>query len=409
MQAVARARTGRHVALSAYWFGNAFHWFLLLPLIMPGDVQRLVGEADKATALGILQGGLALIPLVLPPYLGVWSDRLGRRLPFLGLGTLVNVLGLAVMFVAPSYWVYALGYLLVQLGNSVASGPYAALIPDLVPEGERGAASGVMGFLQLLGQIGGGLAAFALGASNRGGQYAAIAVVLSLSALVTVLTTQEPTRRRATTAHIPWRVFLEPQYRDFRWVFLTRAFTEFGRFSVQPFLLYYLADVIGRYAIGGLVLPGAEDALTVMLVALSLTAAATALLGGRLSDRVGKKPVIYAAGTVMALAALGFAATSAFPVAFGMALLFGLGYGAFVSVDWALGTAVLPNAATYARDMGVWHVAMVFPQLFQGVGGRVLDAGNALSKNAGYPILFAVAIAFFVLRTVFVSRVRGVR
>ncbi|MCV5245732.1 hypothetical protein OFC58_34565, partial [Escherichia coli] len=59
--------------------------------------------------------------------------------------------------------------------------------------------------------------------------------------------------------------------------------------------------------------------------------------------------------------------------------------------------------------MGVWHVALVFPQLFQGVFGQILDAGNRANPNGGYPVLFAVAVTFFVLGTVFISRVRGVR
>jgi len=71
--------------------------------------------------------------------------------------------------------------------------------------------------------------------------------------------------------------------------------------------------------------------------------------------------------------------------------------------------SVLPDETKHARDMGVWHIALVFPQLFQGIFGQILDAGNRALPNGGYPILFTVAIVFFVLGTVFVSRVRGVR
>ena len=41
-----------------------------------------------------------------------------------------------------------------------------------------------------------------------------------------------------------------------------------------------------------------------------------------------------------------------------MGIVFGLGYGAYISVDWALATDVLPSMDDYARDMGVWHVAL---------------------------------------------------
>jgi MFS family permease len=404
----AKAPIWRYLALCAYWFGFSFHWFFLLPILMPEDVTRLVGETNKGAALGWLAGGAALIPLLLPPFLGIWSDRLGKRMIFLVYGTLANLLGLVVMLYAPSFVMYVLGYLLVQFGNSVASTPYTALIPDTVPEDDRGRASGVMGFFQLFSQIAGGVAAFALGGS-RDGQYWVVIVVLALTTLVTYLGTPEPKLQKRAEAMPNFKTYLEPAYADFRWVFLTRALSETGRFAVQPFLAFYLADVIGTFDLFGTKIEGAGLALTLLLVMLSVTAAITAVFSGGLSDRIGKRPIVMAASLAMAVAAGGFAFSSSYVVAIGFALAFGLGYGAFVSVDWALGTSVLPHPEHNARDMGVWHIALVFPQLFQGLFGQVLDAGNADGKNGGYPILFGMAVVFYVLGGVLVARVRGVR
>jgi MFS family permease len=404
---LARAPISRYLLLSAYWFGFSFHWFFLLPILMPADVTRLVGEAQKGTYLGWLAGAAAVIPLVLPPFLGAWSDRIGKRMIFLISGTVVNVVGLVIMLLAPSFWVYVVGYLLVQFGNAVASSPYNALIPDVVPAHERGRASGVMGFFQLFSQIAGGVAAFALGGS-RDGQYIVVIAVLLVTMLVTYLSIPEPATHHAEEP-ISFRQYFQPAYRDFRWVFLTRAFTETGRFAVQPFLAFYLADVIGTFEIFGAKIEGASLALTLLLVMLSVTAAVTAIISGSLSDRVGKRPVVFVASVAMAVAALGFALSRDYPTAILLGLAFGLGYGAFVSVDWALGTSVLPRPEHHARDMGVWHIAMVFPQLFQGLFGSVLDAGNAASRNGGYPILFGVAVVFFLLGGIFISRVRTVK
>jgi hypothetical protein len=52
---------------------------------------------------------------------------------------------------------------------------------------------------------------------------------------------------------------------------------------------------------------------------------------------------------------------------------------------------------------------MVFPQLFQGLFGFILDSSNKASHNSGYLILFLIAVTFFVLGSVFVSRVRKVK
>jgi len=311
------------------------------------------------------------------------------------------------MFFAPGYWVYAAGYVLVQLGNNVASTPYAALIPDTVAQGEKGTASGVLGFFQLSSQVAGGISPILLQGS-REGQYLAIVLVLLFMTLTTLQSVPEPQIKREVKP-LNLRVFLLPEYRDFRWVFLTRALVESGRFAIQPFLFYYLRDVVKTFPLGPLRLALADQALGIILLLLSLAGAVTAIVGGVLSDRIGKKRIVFLAGGIMASAAVGFALTQSYALAVLIGLVFGLGYGAYISVDWALATSVLPDPSKHARDMGIWHMALVFPQLFQGLFGQILDAGNRASPGGGYPILFAIAVIFFALGTVFVSRVRGVR
>lgn len=100
-----------------------------------------------------------------------------------------------------------------------------------------------------------------------------------------------------------------------------------------------------------------------MLACIIVGSIVSALIGGRISDRVGRKPVIYVAGAAMAAAALLLLVAPSYPVALGLALFFGLGFGAFTSVDWALGSDAMPSASSYARDMGIWHVAFVAPQM----------------------------------------------
>ena len=105
-------------ALSSFWAGSAFHWLLLLLILMPADVVRFVGVSQKGTYLGLLVGIGAILALIMPPLIGTMSDRLGRRLAFLRWGVAINVAGLAVMGLASvlmagagmtGFWVYALG------------------------------------------------------------------------------------------------------------------------------------------------------------------------------------------------------------------------------------------------------------------------------------------------------------
>ena len=471
-------------ALSSFWGGSAFHWLLLLLILMPADVVRFVGETQKGTYLGLLVGIGAILALIMPPLVGTLSDRLGRRLPFLKWGVAVNVAGLAVMGLASvlltgagmgGFWVYGLGYLLVQLGNNVATSPYSALIPELVPQQDRGRYSGVMGQLQAIGQLLGAMVAFGLGQLGLPSylSYLLIVLVLVASAAFTLSRVAEPKlearpegawswflgalgralavvavlggaylllakaipgfslvmafslpllvviavvvalglERRGVVGltpspHIGTRLMSAFLYQPFLWVFITRMLFSLGQYSVQPFLQYYNADVLGQKH------PG--TATSIMLACIIVGSIVSALIGGRLSDRLGRKPIIYVAGSVMAAAAVLLLFAPSFVAALVLALAFGLGYGAFVSVDWALGSDAMPSKATYARDMGLWHVAFVAPQLSSAPQGFLLDWGNTrgLSLNfphMGYFIVFGIAAACFVLGVLLVRNIRGVR
>ena len=407
-------------ALSSFWFGTSFHWLLLLIILMPADIRQLVGPGRQGLYLGLTGGIGALVALVLPPLIGAYSDRVGRRLSFIRLGTAVNVLGLLVMGfgLRLGFGTYLLGFLLVQFGNNFATAPYSALIPEYVASAERGRYSGVMGLLQLGGQLLGGLLGALVGLSvlPRELAFVLVAGVLGASALVTVRMVPETRAgERPVTGAAPrlsvWQLFAQ---NAFLWVFVTRALFSLGQYSVQPFLQFYLQDVVRRFRLFGLDLGSAVTASSVMLLAIILGGVVSTLLAGRLSDRLGRKPVITFAGGVMAAAAVLLLFAPGFGTVLLLALAFGLGFGAFTSVDWALGSDAMPSAASYARDMGVWHVAFVAPQLAQGPVGALLDWGNRSGPGLGHPgmgytLVFGVAAAFFLLGVILVRQVRGVR
>jgi MFS family permease len=95
---------------------------------------------------------------------------------------------------------------------------------------------------------------------------------------------------------------------------------------------------------------------------------------------------------------------------FVVAAIFGCGYGAYTAVDWALALDVLPSGENAAKDMGIWHVSMVFPQIIAPfITGSILTALKSHSLLAGYTLVFTVTAVWFVLGTVFVRQIRGVQ
>ncbi|WP_155297764.1 MFS transporter [Deinococcus kurensis] len=397
--------------LSAFWFGSAFHWLLLLLILMPENVVTFVGEDRKGTFLGLLAGIGAVMALVLPPLVGAHSDRTGKRLPYLRMGLIVNLVGLAVMALAAStlggmagFWVYLLGFLLVQFGNNFATAPYSALIPELVAPGERGRYSGVMAMLQALGQLLGAVSAVVVGLLKLPVlvSFVLIALLLIGPALVTLRGVPEPdtvVTRPAGGPTMSWRQLFAHQ--PFLWVFVTRVLFSLGQYSVQPFLQYYNKDVLRQSDAG--------TSTSVMLLCIIVGSIASASLGGRISDRVGRKPVIYVAGTLMAAAALLLLVAPSFGAALALAGAFGLGFGAFTSVDWALGSDAMPSQSSYARDMGIWHVAFVAPQMSSAPQGALLDWGNAQGGNLGYTLVFGIAAVCFILGVILIRNVPDTR
>ncbi|WP_288481370.1 MFS transporter [uncultured Deinococcus sp.] len=396
--------------LSAFWCGSAFQWLVLLLILMPANIVQFVGEAQKGTYLGTLTAIGAVMALVLPPIVGARSDRSGRRLPYLRLGVGINLAGLAVMALAVTllgglsgFWVYVLGFLLVQFGNNYATAPYSALIPQLVPPAQRGRYSGVMAMLQAGGQLLGAVVALVVTflALPQAVAFALVAVALVVPAVVTMRGVHEtpptPQERRELAAAPALSLRQLFAHQPFLWVFVTRLLFALGQYSVQPFLQYYTADVLGQRNAG--------TATSIMLACIIVGSIGSAFLGGRLSDRLGRKPVIYVAGGTMAAAALLLLIAPNFAVALVLALLFGLGFGAFTSVDWALGSDAMPSRSSYARDMGVWHVAFTAPQLSSAPQGALLDWGNARGGNLGYTLVFGIAALFFLLGVILVRRV----
>lgn len=415
----------QHLGLSAFWFANQLHWGAMLTILIPSQAERLAeaaaGGPTKAVLNGWVMGIGSVVAALTPPLVGALSDRslspLGRRRPFVIGGTLINILGLFLLWLAfssRSIPGYILAYLVIQLGNNIAVGAFSGVIPDVVPEAQRGTASGYMAALSQIGTVVGILGAGQMlraGHQNDFLALTALACCLALFAAITVVSVREIPQREAKP--FAWRdvlrsFWLDPrQHPDFGWVWLTRALFTAGWFLIQPILLYFLQDVVH--------VRDAAPTFSYLAGVVLLGATVTGLLGGMLSDRWGRKRIVFLAGMVMAAAALAFAATTFFHVAtltavFVIGIFWGLGYGAYVSVDWALGTDVLPDKEDAGKDMGIWHLSMVVPQAVSPLlGGLILNQfaiGKDSYRPAGYALVFLCATVVLVLSATLIWRVK---
>ncbi len=417
LAAATRFGNRRHLALASFWFGLFFHWQPIISVLIPAQVAQYVPKGEQGTSAGIVFGVGALFGAAVPPLVGAWSDRLrtpwGRRRPIIVAGVAGNLVGLAVLGLAPSYPVFLAGIVMVQIFNNGAGAAYSAMIPDVVPQDEFGRASGFLAAMVLIGQV---LSLFAtLGMAVLGNlrlTYVVIGIVLVASMLPTLTMSPReevpPAAQRRRSGESPLQAikrFLAPMASgDFAWVIFTRALMTGGVWAIFPFLFFFFRDVV-RVA-------HADQFQSIWLLVVLLAATPFGVFGGAISDRYGRKRFVYASGALQSLVALVFIVLfpTAIPLVIALGVAYGVGYGLYYAVDWALACDTLPDRSRSAKDMGLFHVAVTLPQtIVPGVAGPVLDAFNRGSPNAGYRVVFASAIAFFLLGTVLVSRIRGVR
>jgi len=414
--AAAPARMGnrRHLGLSAYWFGQFFLWQPVGTILIQHQVDDLVPRSQQGTALGVLIGMGGFVAMALPPLVGLYSDRLttpwGRRRPIIVVGTVGAAVGLLILFSAHTYIQLALGYLVVQVFFNAAGAAYAGLIPDVVPEAEFGRASA---FLATMVQVGSG-AGLAVTAVLTGSIYPLAYVVIAVGVILSMIPTLITARGEGMVAVARGaprplaesvRDFFAPlRGGDFMWVVLTRLLFTAGINSVAYFLFNFFRDVVGVKD------PGSFTP-TWFLVVLA-TAIPFGLLAGFYSDRLGRKRFVYASGFLQSAVALVFIVL--FPtnlvLVYLAAALYGIGYGCYYAVDWALACDTLPDRTKSAKDMGLFHVAFTLPQTFVPLTmGVLLDYFNKQSANSGYRVIFSFAVVFLLLGTVLVSRIRSVR
>jgi MFS family permease len=94
-----------------------------------------------------------------------------------------------------------------------------------------------------------------------------------------------------------------------------------------------------------------------------------------------------------------------------LAVFFGLGYGAFSSVDWALSIDALPSLKEAGKDLGLWSASATIPAIIAPLlGGIILTiANNFQAVDLGYRVIFLVASFFLIIAAISILFVREKR
>jgi Na+/melibiose symporter-like transporter len=406
------------IAVSLLWFALFANWLTVVPVIVPDQISSILGP--DATAKEGISGSIlaigAFMALVMAPIAGALSDRVrnakGRRRPFLVIGIIGSCVGMALLVPfgpGSSIFLYALAILNLQFWWNWACGPYAGLIPDVVPGARQASASAWMNIMSILGTFTGNGIAVAL--YTHGHPAAAVSGLIAINLVCLAVTVVRVHEAPSAGAADPFRLgafvrsfWLPPaMHRNFYRVLVTRLFANLGVWSVMTFLLFYLQDVVG-VAEPGRVLPMVLGIGALLGIPASLVAA-------RLTSRYGVVAIVRATSWMMAGAAIAYVGIALHPhpaLMAPVAVVYFSGWGAYQAVDWALALRVLPKSEAAGKDMGIWHVALVLPQILgpASTGWIISGARWAVSARFAYTLAFAIAALWFSLAALMVARVR---
>ncbi|MDQ0030035.1 MFS transporter [Arthrobacter bambusae] len=383
-----------------------------------GPIQVLLGqqaihfdEGQKEAILALVTGCGAAVSMVANPLFGAFSDRttsrLGRRVPWVIFGAILATAALLALAGAPNVAAMTILWCLVQAGCNGAYAAITAAVPDRVPVPQRGAVGGLAAMGQTVGILTGAVIASVVSGNFGLGYIVCAAALLAGVVLYLFKNDDAPLPAESRPSFKLWTFvkgfWISPvKYPDFAWAWLTRFLVNVGNHMVTLYLLFFLKDAVHleesqgiKPELGVLILTGLYAVMVIV----------TSVVGGAISDRMGKrKPLVIASSVVISIAALILAFEPTWTGGIAGAVVLGIGFGAYLAVDFALITQVLPTALDRGRDLGVINVANSLPQVI-----APLIAYPFVAFWGGYVSLYVAAAVTGLLGAVFVVKIKGVQ
>lgn len=443
---------------------------LLFPLL----IQRFVGPAEQGSAYGRLRLYTLMAAVLAQALMGMLSDhsklRWGKRRPFILLGTLANILFLIGVGMSPSYWFLLGAALLSQIASNTAHAAEQGLIPDLVPEEQRGRFSGVKSLMELLPVI---IVAVSVGPLiAKGHMWGGIAVAIAIlffTMLITMLVREQPPD--VNSGHLDWRAFarLVAMTAVFMVIilalgeavrgtaYLLRDISSVGlllfllgaiglvamvtavilgvwtsvRIGVGPrevqrhphfawWVVNRLAFLIGTTNLGGFAIyfiqtrlgiqgEAAAGPMSQLMMVIGLLILGTALPSGWIADRIGRKSMVFLSGVLAATGATIALLAPHLSMLYVGGGLIGLGTGMFFTTNWALGTDIVPKEQA-GRYLGISNLAGAGAGAIGAyIGGPLADFLTAhlpQMPGVGYMLLYGIYGALFLLSAASVIPIR---
>lgn len=394
-------------------FATTGLWQSMHSLILPIRILDFAPEAEKNTYLGLMTFAGLIIAMLLQPVFGAISDRsgfrMGKRRPFIIIGVLCLLLFLPGIGLAGSYAVIFAIYCVMQISSNAVQGAHQGFIPDLVPEGKKGQASGIKSFVEMLGGV---ILIYIVGklmdnyAAGSGDQWLWFSllipgIILLVCMLVTIFTVKEKTGSAKSPFSIKevicntFKIDIRMN-RRFLWFLASRLFFFAALGIIQQFSLYFLMYL-------GVPDPASAAARFLILAVVGMLV--VVYPAGRLSDRIGRKPIAITSAFIGAFGILLIILTKDYTMIMVAAGFIGVALGGFSSTNWAMAIDMV-STGEEARYLGIANMATAGAGALARLIGPVIDFFEKQSLGMGYQVMLFTCLFLFVVGGLILTRIR---
>lgn len=356
----------------------------LLPVFLSG----VLGAG--AIALGVIEGVAESTAAFLKVFSGLWTDRLSRRKPLVLAGYGLSSVVRPLIGVAASWPFVLVMRFADRVGKGVRTSPRDALIADVTPLEHRGAAFGLHRSMDHAGAVVGPLVAVGLLSIGVSLRSVFLLSALPAAAVVTVLALgvrESPVSRARTAKPSSTAGRRGDLGRDFKMLLAALIVFTLGN-STDAFLLLRLSNAG---------IPAASvAALWSLHHAIKMT---SAYVGGRFSDRVGRRRSVLCGWLVYAAVYLAFGMVHSPTAMIVVFLAYGLYFGLTEPAERAWIADLVPENLR-GTAFGYYHGA---------VGIAALPASVLFGfvwHSLGASTAFVMGAVLAVLASVLLTRVR---
>eukprot|EP01130_Rhizamoeba_saxonica_P018238 TRINITY_DN9060_c0_g1_i1.p1 TRINITY_DN9060_c0_g1~~TRINITY_DN9060_c0_g1_i1.p1 ORF type:complete len:474 (+),score=46.05 TRINITY_DN9060_c0_g1_i1:106-1422(+) len=410
----------------------------LLAVIMPTQIKVITGNKPTA-ALATITGFGFLFSVISQLFIGPLMDKWtfntnGKKLPWLVGSGCISIFCFGVLIAFGVNLSLSFYGSLWVIGTSSAEVSYVAFLsmwPEYVSEKNYGSVSGWTGASIFIGSL--------LGVVLAGVVPSSSPLLLSLTFTATsisglllaigsvyerpLISNSQPSPLENIPFSLQLFICITKQWMvpfresvDFRWAWCYKFLNQLGWLMVlKSFGFYMILDcVVKPNVVFGREVDDGTLVLLFLITAL-ISAASVSNISGILADKYGRKRMVYTASLFQIIGSLllsnmGVVEQGAIKLLL-YSVVFGIGIGSYVSVDFALGMECFPSVDNYARDISIWGLATTIPGVIcLPLVGFILENGNQAGSgvalpNLGYFLIFAICSVLVLISTLLVSRI----